>query len=288
MPDLKDRIAVVTGASRGAGRGIARRLGEAGATVYVTGRTVEGRSEADDLPGTIGDAAREVTERGGRGIAVCCDHGDPAQVEALFARVESESGRLDLLVNNAWGGYEHYDGAAFGSSFWETPVEYWDRMIDGGVRLGWLSSRFAAPLMIARRKGLIVFTTSWFGTNYVQGLVYDLARRSVHRLAYTMGLELKKHGVAVVAVAPGFMRTERILAAFQTDEDTWRRHPGLRDTETPEYVGRGIAHLAADPEIMEKSGRVFGAGHLAEEYDFEDIDGRRIPPFRIPDALMMD
>ena len=288
MPNLKRKIAVVTGASRGAGRGIARQLGEAGATVYVTGRTVKGGPATDSLPGTIDDTAEEVTQRGGKGIAVQCDHTDAAQVEALFARVKKESGRLDLLVNNAWGGYEQYDGSTFDNKFWDIPLDYWERMINRGVRLGWLSSRFATPLMIKQKSGLIVFTTSWYGKNYVQGLVYDLARHSVHRLTYTMALELKQHGIATACVAPGFMRTERVLAAFKADESNWQDYPGLKDTESPEYVGRAIAHLAADPNVMDKSGKAFGAGHLAEEYGFTDIDGRRIPPFTIPKSMLMD
>ena len=288
MPNLKGKIAVVTGASRGAGRGIARLLGEAGATVYVTGRSREGDPTTDNLSGNIDQTAEEVTERGGRGFPVKCDHSDPAQVEALFNRVQKESGRLDLLVNNAWGGYEHYDGPSFDSKFWEIPLDYWDRMINRGVRLAWLSSRFAAPLMIKQKSGLIVFTTSWYAKNYIQGLIYDLARHSVHRLTYTMALELKEHGVATACVAPGFMRTERVLAHFKVEEADWQKVKGLEETESPEYVGRGIAHLAADPNIMEKSGKAFGAGHLAEEYGFTDIDGRRIPPFTIPKSMLMD
>ena len=288
MPVLKGEIAIVTGASRGAGRGIARQLGEAGATVYVTGRSRRGGSTADALPGNIDLTAEEVAERGGRGIPVECDHTDPAQVEALFQQIEQEQGRLDLLVNNAWGGYEHYDGATFDNKFWEIPLDYWERMINRGTRLAWLASRFAAPLMVRQKSGLIVSTTSWYGKNYIQGLVYDLARHSIHRLTYTMSLELKSHGVAAVAVAPGFMRTERVLGAFKANETNWQEFPGLKDTESPEYTGRGIAHLAADPEVMEKSGQVFGAGHLAEEYGFTDIDGRRIPAFRIPDSALLD
>lgn len=288
MPNLKGKIAVVTGASRGAGRGIARQLGEAGATVYVTGRSVKDVPATDNLPGTIDATAEEVTERGGKGIPVRCDHSDPLQGEKLFQRIEDEQGRLDLLVNNAWGGYEQYDGSAFDSKFWEIPLDYWERMINRGVRLGWLSSRFATPLMIKQKSGLIVFTTSWYGKNYIQGLVYDLARHSVHRLTYTMALELKQHGIAAACVAPGFMRTERILDAFKVKESDWQKTKGLEATETPEYVGRAIAHLAADPDIMEKSGKVFGAGHLAEEYGFQDIDGRQPPPFKIPDNMLMD
>ena len=288
MPNLKGKIAVVTGASRGAGRGIARQLGEVGATVYVTGRSVKGSPTTDNLPGTIDETAKEVTERGGKGIPVRCDHSDPLQVEKLFQRIEDEQGRLDLLVNNAWGGYELYEGSAFDSKFWEIPLDYWERMINRGVRLGWLSSRFAIPPMIKQKNGLIVSTTSWYRKNYIQGLIYDLARHSVHRLTYTMSLELKQHGIATACVAPGFMRTERVLSHFKVDETNWQKIKDLKDTESPEYVGRAIVHLAADPNIMEKSGQVFGAGHLAEGYGFTDIDGRQPPPFQIPDDLIMD
>lgn len=288
MPQLAGRIALVTGASRGAGRGIARQLGEAGATVYATGRSSRGGPTTDDLPGTVEETAEEVTARGGAGIPVLCDHADPHQVEALFARVGKEQGRLDLLVNNAWGGYERYQGAHFSTTFWETPIEYWERMIQRGVRLTWLACRYAAPLMIERKQGLIVNTTSWYGKGYVQGQIYDLARHSIHRLTYTTALELEARGVAAVALAPGFMRTERVLAAFGAEESKWQDHAGLAPTESPEYVGKAIVHLAADPRVMDKSGKVFGAGHLAEEYGFTDVDGRQVPPFQIPEDQLLD
>ncbi len=286
MQQLKDRVAVVTGASRGAGRGIARVLGQAGATVYVTGRSVRGGPTTDGLPGTIDDTADEVSAAGGTGIAVRCDHTDDAQVADLFARVRRERGRLDLLVNNAWGGYEGQGLMGGGIYFWEQPfAERWDRMFTAGVRAHFLASCLAAPLMIAQKRGLIVSTIAWDHDKYI-GSFYDVSKHAIVRMIYGMARELRRHNVAAVAVAPGFMRTERVLAAFKATEANWRDFPGLAPTETPEYLGRGVVALATDPEILQKSGKAFRAGELAREYGFTDVDGRQVPPFDVPDDII--
>jgi NAD(P)-dependent dehydrogenase (short-subunit alcohol dehydrogenase family) len=286
MQKLKGSVAVVTGASRGAGRGIARVLGEAGATVYVTGRSVRGALTTDGLPGTIDDTADEVTSRGGTGIAVRCDHTDDAQVAALFERVRREQGRLDLLVNNAWGGYEGKGLMGGGIYFWEQPfAERWDKMFTAGLRAHLLASYLAAPLLIAQRRGLIVSTIAWDHDKYL-GSFYDLAKHTIVRMVHGLALELRQHNVAAVAVAPEFMRTERVLAAFKAEEANWRDFPGLAPTETPEYVGRGVLALATDPAIMQKSGKAFRAGELAQQYGFTDIDGRQVPSFDCPDDIL--
>jgi NAD(P)-dependent dehydrogenase (short-subunit alcohol dehydrogenase family) len=273
---LRGRVAVVTGASRGAGRAIALVLGEAGATVYVTGRSVRGGPTADDMPGTIDETAEGVGERGGIGIPMRVDHTADADVRALFARVQAEQGRLDLLVNNAWGGYENYDGAAFVAPFWEQPLTRWEGMFAAGVRTQFIASRYAAPLMISAGSGLIAGTVAWAFGAYTGNLYYDVAKSAIIRMAFGMAQELRPHGVAAVAVAPGFMRTERVLAAHAASPFD------LSGTETPEYLGRALAALAADPAIMEKSGRLLTAGDLAREYGFTDVDGRQPAPFRIP------
>ncbi len=285
-PDLKGKVAVVTGASRGAGRGIACVLGECGATVYVTGRSVRGQPTTDNAPGTIDDTADEVTRRGGRGLAVRCDHTDEAQVKAVFQRVQREQGRLDLLVNNAWGGYE--GGSLAPARFWRTDFErHWQGMIVAGLRAQMLASYHGIPLLLARLRaaragpGLIVGTVAWDHDKYL-GNIYDVSKHAIVRMLYGLARELRKLNVAAVALAPGFLRTEKVLAAFNTDESNWRKVAGLRKTESPEYVGRAVASLAADPKVMRKSGKAFRVGELAREYGFTDIDGRRVPPWTVP------
>ncbi|MBX3159020.1 MAG: SDR family oxidoreductase [Deltaproteobacteria bacterium] len=292
---LADRIAVVTGASRGAGRGVAVELGAAGATVYVTGRSTRGTGAPPAygrflehagmaaMPGTIDDTADAVTAAGGRGIAVPCDHSDPEQVGALFARVEREHGRLDVLVNNAWGGHESFTVDTLSTPFWEQPLSHWDAMFDRGVRNHLLACRAAAPLLVRQRRGLIAATTFWDRGRYLQGnLYYDVAKAALNRIAFGVAEELRPHGVTSLALSPGWMRTELILAAFKTDEDHWRDVPPLARTESPRYLGRAVVALAADPAILAKSGGVYAVGDLAVEYGFTDIDGRVVPPFEMP------
>jgi NAD(P)-dependent dehydrogenase (short-subunit alcohol dehydrogenase family) len=284
---LQGKVVVVTGASRGIGRGIARALGEAGATVYVTGRSTRAGVRTEDLPGAIEDTADEVTARGGRGIPVRCDHTVDDDVRALFERVRGEQGRLDVLVNNAWGGYEHYfEWKQAGPHFWEQPfAALWERMFTAGLRAQFVASCLAAPLMLPQRSGLIVSTVAWDHDKYL-GSFYDVAKHAIVRMIFGLATELHKHGIAAVAVAPGFTRTERVLAAFGTDEAHWREVPGLKDTETPEYVGRAVVALAADPEGLRHSGRAYRAGELAQEYGFTDVDGRQVPPFSVPDDII--
>src|SRR5262245_30946895 len=246
MPLLRGRVALITGASRGIGKGIALALGEAGATVYVTGRSDESGA-TEGLPGTVRETADAVTQRGGQGVAVRCDHAADADVEALFARVSREQGRLDLLVNNAWGGYEQFDWSRFGAPFWEQPMRHWSGMFESGVRAHLAAARLAVPLMLAHRRGLIVHTTAWDRDKYLGNLFYDVAKAAVNRLAFGMARELKPHNVAVVALAPGFVGTERVRAAFARAG----RLPG--NLESPEYIGRAVVALAADANALAKS-----------------------------------
>lgn len=279
MNKLAGKVAVVTGASRGAGRGIAVVLGEAGATVYVTGRSVRGKPTTDNMPGTVDDTAEQVTARGGRGVPVRCDHTVDAEVQALFARVQQEQGRLDILVNNAWGGYQG-EGLS-PAPFWKAPLRHWEGMFVAGLRAHLVASYFAIPLMLPRRQGLIISTVAWDHDKYL-GSFYDIAKHGIVRMIYGLSRELRKYNIAAVALAPGFMRTERVLRACKTDEQHWRTIPGLKPTETPEYVGRAVVALATDRRVMRKSGRAFRAGELAREYGFTDVDGRRVPPFTVP------
>lgn len=291
---LKDVVAVVTGASRGAGRGIALELGAAGATVYVTGRSTRNSPgggyerflkllDLKDPPGSIEETAEEVSRLGGKGIPVRCDHTDESDVAALFQRVsEDNDGRLDLLVNNAWGG--HQDPAHIVRPFWELPTTFWDGMFHAGVRNHILAGKYAAPLMVGRRSGLIVTVTFWDRHRYTGHFYYDLAKAAMTRLSFGMAQDLRPHGVAAVAVSPGWMRTEFVLAGHHTDEGHWMEVPALAGTESPRYAGRAVVALASDSDVIEKSGRVFRVGDLAVEYGFTDVDGRRVPAFELPDT----
>jgi NAD(P)-dependent dehydrogenase (short-subunit alcohol dehydrogenase family) len=289
---LEGVVAVVTGASRGAGRGIAIELGAAGATVYVTGRSTRAEpatsygsilrlSKLAEMPGNIDETAEEATRAGGRGVAVRCDHTRDEEVRALFERVERESQRLDVLVNNAWGGHETFSGV-FEAPFWEHPLDNWDSMLDRGVKNHLIASRHAAPRMLRRGRGLIVTTTFWDRDRYLRGnLFYDLAKAAMNRLAFGMAEELRPHGVASLALAPGWMRTELVLAGHDTDENRWQQRPALARTESPRYLGRAVAALAGDAQVLSKSGRVLLVADLAREYGFTDVDGRQPDAFHI-------
>ncbi len=275
---LRNKVAIVTGASRGAGRGIALALGEAGATVYVTGRSARGKPTTENLSGTIEDTAEAVSSRGGKGIPVRCDHSVDSDVEALFARVQQEQEQLDLLVNNAWGGYEQHDFRTFGAPFHEQPLRHWDGMFIAGVRAAMVASRHAISMMLPQRHGLIVNITAWDRDKFMVNVFYDVAKNAINRLTYGLARELKPNNIAVIALAPGFMRTERVAAAFEAVGNK----EYLNFTESPEYAGRAVVAVASDPNVLQKSGKVLAVGDLAEEYGFTDIDGRRIPAFRMP------
>ena len=281
---LHDQIALVTGASRGAGRGIAAELGAAGAVVYVTGRSVAGGTTTDDVPGTIDDTAREVTERGGKGIPVRCDHTSDADVEALFARIRADHGRLDLLVNNVWGGYENSECKPLPfMPFWQQSLHQWDGMFTAGLRAHLTAARLAVPLMLPQRRGLIASTTANLGAlPYLPNIFYDLSKHAAARLAWSMAQELKEHGISSVAVAPGFMRTERVMEAFRRAGALAALDGPGGPKETPVYLGRAIVALASDPQVLEKSGQLLEVGTLAREYDFTDADGSQPAPFRMP------
>lgn len=286
MQRLKGKIALVTGGSRGGGRGIALVLGGEGATVYVTGRTVRGGPSTDNLPGSVDDTANEVTQRGGLGVPIQCDHTKDDEVEALFARIRDEQGRLDVLVNNVWGGYEGSD-RSMDEQFWAQPLWVWDKMFMAGVRAHFTASRLAARLMIPRRRGIIISTTFRDPRGkYLGSLPYDLSKAAINRMIYAMSLELRPHSIAAVALSPGWMRTEAVMSNKPPHErpDTEK----YEQTESVEYVGRAVAALASDPQVMAKSGRTLLVGDMAAEYGFTDVDGRRVPPFHIPDQYLLD
>jgi NAD(P)-dependent dehydrogenase (short-subunit alcohol dehydrogenase family) len=253
-------------------------LGEAGATVYVTGRTVRGGAPTDGLPGTLEDTLDEIAARGGRGIAVRCDHTIDEDVEALVARVRADAGGLDILVNNAWGGYEGYTMGLPRGPFWEQPRSQWEGMFVAGVRASLIMSQLAAPLMLARSGGLIINTVAWAYEEYLGSLYYDISKAAIVRMVRGMARDLRPHGVAAIALAPGFMRTERVMSAHSA-------HPfDLSITESTEYLGRAVRALAEDPDVMRRSGAVVTVGDLAGEYGFTDVDGRAPAAFRMPQS----
>jgi NAD(P)-dependent dehydrogenase (short-subunit alcohol dehydrogenase family) len=265
---LRGRVAVVTGASRGVGRGIALGLGEAGATVYVSGRTVAEGTSAARLPGSVPTTAADVTRMGGVGIAAPCDAGDDRQLAALIERVRDEQGRLDLLVNSAWGGYERFtDGSDFNPGpFWEQPVGLWDSMHRIGVRAHYVTTALAAPLLIASGGGLVVTLSSFAGQVFVPPVAYGVAHAAIDRLAQDMAEELRPHQVASVSLYPGLVLTESVRANLQYFEDEPNR-------ETPLFVGRVVAALAADPDRMRYSGRWLVAAEVAADYGVVDEHG---------------
>lgn len=253
------------------------------ATVYVTGRSIRGGPTTDNVPGTLGDTASGVSEHGGTGIAVRCDHSSDADVEALFARIRNDHGRLDLLVNNVWGGYEHPDCRPLTiAPFWEQPLQQWDRMFTAGVRAHLTASRLAAPLMVPHRRGLIVSTTANLrALPYMKNLFYDLAKNAISHMVWAMAQELREHNVAAVALAPGFMRTERVVEAFTRAGAAQALDGPGGPKETPFYLGRAVVALASDPRVLGKSGELLEVGALAQEYGFTDIDGTQPAPFRL-------
>jgi NAD(P)-dependent dehydrogenase (short-subunit alcohol dehydrogenase family) len=274
--DLAGKIAVVTGASRGGGRAVAQTLGEAGATVYVTGRSVRDGARTENRGETFEETAELVTAAGGTGIPVRVDHTNEDDVHRLFERVRDEQGKLDLLVNNAWGGYENYDLAEFTAPFWEQPTSRWEGMFTAGVRTHFLSNRYGAPLMIEQGSGLIVATVAWAFDEFLLNVYYDVAKSAIIRMMFGMAKELRPHGVSALAVAPGWMRTERVMDAHAEDQFD------LASTESPFFLGRAVRALALDPDIAAKSGAIHTAGELAREYGFTDVDGRQPEPFRMP------
>lgn len=287
MKKLRGKVAVVAGATRGTGRGIAVALGEAGAVVYCTGRSTRENRPARrpkkaapfDLanrPETIEETAEMVSARGGVGIHARVDHTDEEQVAALFERVKKERGRLDILVNDVWGGDALTE---WGTPFWKLSTEKGLLMLRRAVFSHVITSRHAAPLMVERKRGLIVEITDGDGLYYRGTLFYDLVKVTVIRLAFDMAEELRKHKVAALALTPGFIRSEAMLENLGVTEENWRegakKNPAFIESETPLFAGRAVAALAADPKVLKKSGKALSSWKLAREYGFTDADGRQ-------------
>lgn len=275
-PRLDGRVALVAGASRGVGLGVAEGLGEAGAIVYVTGRSARGGPTPDGMPGTVEATAERVAELGGDGVAVRCDHLVDDEVEALVDRIEAERGRLDVLVNNVWGGYEGYDADEWRRPFWELPAERWRLMVETGLGAKYRTARGAAPLLLGSDQGLVVNVSSPVGDAYDGHLLYWVVNHAVDRMTRAMAEDLRPHGVAAVSVQPGFTRTERVEAAYKERPDREAAMAELDEaTHSPRYVGRAVAALAADPGVLDRTGEVLAVGVLALAYGFTDVDGRQ-------------
>ena len=284
-PNLEGKVALVAGGTRGAGRGISVELGAAGATVYVTGRTTRQRRSEYDRPETIEETAELLDQAGGRGIAVCVDHLEPDQVRDLVGRIEEEHGRLDVLVNDVWGA-EYL--AEWNVPVWEHSLEKGLRMLRLAIDTHIITSHFALPLLIKNEGGLVVEmtdgTAEYNDANYRLSLFYDLAKTAVIRMAWAQAQELRPHRGTAFALTPGWMRSEIMLDTFGVAESNWRdataREPHFDISETPRYVGRAVAHLAADPEVARFNGRSLSSGGLAKEYGFTDLDGSRPDAWR--------
>lgn len=258
---LAGQTALVTGASRGIGRGVANVLAQCGATVYATGRSIVGA----DLPSSV--------------IRIACDHTDDASVAAVFERITSETGRLDILVNGAWGGYERMmDNGAFTwpAPFWHQPLWRWDAMMNAGVRAGFVASQHASRLMVPARRGLIVHLSHWAAQKHLGNVIYGVSKVATDKMAAHMAHELMTHDVAVISLYPGLVRTEAVMAAASFLD--------LSNSESPEFIGRVIAAVADDERRMRWTGRVLVAAALAQEYDIEDLDGTRPRPLTLNDV----
>jgi len=285
---LRGKIALVAGATRGAGRGIAIALGEAGATVYCTGRSSRGRQPVTPgRPETIEETAELVTAAGGRGIAVRVDHTEPAEVKKLVAAIKRRHKGLDILVNDVWGGDALTE---WGKPFWMVNLESGLRMLKQAIHSHIITSHYAVPLMLGRRGGIIFEITDGDAFYYRGNIFYDLVKISVIRLAFAMARELRKRNIVSVALTPGFLRSEAVLEHFGVNETNWKdvgkrkggNSAGQNDapqdfmvSESPRYIGRAVVALAADPKVKSKSGRVFSSWALAREYGFTDLDGTR-------------
>jgi len=280
MARLHGKIALVAGATRGAGRGIAVELGAMGATVYVTGRSTRTHRSEYDRPETIEETAELVTRAGGQGIPVQVDHLDPVQVKELVNRIEHEQGRLDILVNDIWGGEKMIE---FDVPVWKHSLDNGLRMLRLAIDTHLITSHFALPLLIKNKNGLVIEmtdgTAEYNNKNYRSSMFYDQAKTSVIRMAWALAQEIQPYGCTAVALTPGWLRSEMMLDHFGVKEENWQdaaaKEPHFIISESPRFVGRAVAALAQDPELARWNGQSLSSGQLAQVYRFTDLDGSR-------------
>jgi NAD(P)-dependent dehydrogenase (short-subunit alcohol dehydrogenase family) len=274
---LEGQVALVAGATRGAGRGIARELAAAGAKVYCTGRSKRGHPATPGRPETIDETAELIAGAGGAAVAVRVDHTEETEVAALATRIKADEGRLDILVNDIWGGDELIDWD--GAGFWVQDMGAVRTVVDQAVMSHWITARHMAPMMVEANRGLIVEITDGAEPGYRGSLLYDFAKSAAIRLAYGMAWDLARTGVTALALTPGFLRSEAMLERFGVTEADWQGaaagNPDFGFSETPHYIGRALAALAGDQRVRRKAGAAYSVGDLAEEYGFTDLDGSR-------------
>lgn len=272
----ENTVALVTGASRGIGKGTAIALAKEGAVVYITARTIHGESSGAKLAGSLSETAKEIHAFGGTCIPIQCDHTDDHATEKVFAQISAEQGKLDVLVNAVWGGYEHFtDGTEFWkeAGFWDMPFERWDKMFTAGVRAHFVASSLAARLMIPRGNGLIVNLSFWPAEKNDQGTAYSVAKAATNKMTECMGFELRDKNITVLTLYPGLVRTEAVMA----NKDFFN----LENSESPEFTGRVICALLQDRDLFEKSGKRFVSAALAETFNITDVDGKKPIPLTI-------
>lgn len=276
MKGLNGKVALVTGATRGIGKGIVIALAKAGATVYFTGRTENEYKGAVKLAGSLSETENEVRKYGGMAFGLKCDHTIDLEVEKVINIINTEHGKIDILVNNVWGGYEHFNnGTEFWKEeeFWTIPISRWNSMFDAGVRAHYVTSHLAAPIMIKQNSSLIVNISFWASQKNDRGVAYGTAKAATDKMTSTMAHELEKYNVTVISLYPGLVRTESVLAA--------QDYLDLSNSESPEFVGRAVVALALDTNVITKTGKVCIAAQLASEYGFIDIDGKQPTPLTV-------
>lgn len=276
MNILNGKVALVTGATRGIGKGIVIALAKAGAIVYFTGRTEDEFKGAVKLSGSIRSTESEVKRFDGIAIGIKCDHTKDSEVEEVFNKIISEQGRVDILVNNVWGGYEHFNnGTEFWKEreFWTIPISRWDSMFQSGVRAHYVASHFAAPIMVKQNSGLIVNISFWAAQKNDRGVAYGTSKAATDKMVVDMAYELEKYNVTAISLYPGLVRTESVMAGKDFFD--------MSNSESPEFIGRAIAALATDPNVKSKTGKVLVAAQLALEYGFKDIDGKQPIPLTL-------
>ncbi|MHA1519215.1 MAG: SDR family NAD(P)-dependent oxidoreductase [Promethearchaeota archaeon] len=291
---LSNKVALVTGASRGAGRGIALELSLTGAIVYITGRSRTDHSTSQYTDLTLDETQVIIKKAGGIAIAITCDHTQQEQIQKVFDQIQQEAGRLDILVNNVWGGYmgEHgkldVESVDFMGEFWNQPVWRWDRMFNTGPRAHFIANSLAAPMMIKQKSGLIVTTSFWDEYKYISNLPYDLVKACKNRMAFGMAIELQPHNVTAITLGLGWIRTEHLKRMYDLDDYNYKNEgnegkEGFELTESTRFAGRAIVAMAKDEKIMKHSGKILTTAEAARMYNFTDLDGTQPKIFHIPD-----